>query len=154
MCNLFEPFDTYRPPNFQKFSDGGRIYTNGNAYREIFKAKYATVADYEWNTSGYQPELALWKVLCKTYGPACAKELLYFNDAYYGLYDVCMRMEVGGAGDTYVKKGQKFLNDLENSLGRISESACAGLPLLRELENFRNRQKKRFERTIKKGGGS
>jgi hypothetical protein len=63
-------------------------------------------------------------------------------------------MEVGGAGDTYVKKGQKFLNDLENSLGRISESACAGLPLLRELENFRNRQKKRFERTIKKGGGS
>jgi len=146
MCNLFEPFDTYRPHNFYKFSDGGRIYTNGNAYREIFKVKYATVADYEWNTSGYQPESALWKVLYKTYGPACAKELLYFNDAYYGLYDMCMRMEVGGVRDTYVKKGQKFLNDLENYLGRISESACADPPVLRELEDFRNRQKRRFEK--------
>jgi len=150
MCNLFEPFDTYRPHNFHKFSDGGRIYTNGNAYREIYKAKYATVADYEWNTSAYNPELSLWKVLRQTYGPAGAKELLYFNDAYYGLYDMCMRMEVGGARDTYVKKGQQFLNDLENYLGRISESSWANQPLLQELENFRDKQKKRFERAIKK----
>ena len=59
---------------------------------------------------------------------------------------MCMRMEVGGARDTYVKKGQQFLNDLENYLGRISESACADPPLLRELENFRDRQKRRFEK--------
>ncbi len=151
MCNLFEPFDTYRPPNFQKFSDGGRIYTNGNAYREIFKAKYATVADYEWNTSGYQPELALWKVLCKTYGPIGAKELLYFNDAYYGLYDMCLRMEIGGAKGVYIKKGNKFINELANRLQRISESSWANQALLQELENFRGKQKKRFERAIKKG---
>jgi hypothetical protein len=153
MCNLFEPLDTYRPPNFQKFSDGGRIYINGNAYREIYKVKYATVADYVWNTSAYNPELSLWKVLCKTYGPACAKELLYFNDAYYGLYDVCMRMEVGGAKDGYIKKGNKFINELANRLQRISESSWANQALLQELENFRNKQKKRFEK-LKKGGGS
>jgi hypothetical protein len=146
MCNLFEPFDTYRPPNFQKFSDGGRIYTNGNAYREIFKAKYATVADYEWNTSAYNPELSLWKVLRQTYGPACAKELLYFNDAYYGLYDMCMRMEVGGTKDAYIKKGKQFIAELAKRLQRISESSWANQALLQELENFRGKQKKRFEK--------
>jgi len=146
MCNLFEPFDTYRPENFQKFSDSRRIYTNGNAYKEVYKVKYATVADYEWNTSAYNPELSLWKVLRKTYGPACAKELLSFNDAYYGLYDMCLRMEIGGAKEAYIKKGQIFINELANRLQRISESSGTNLPLLQELENFRDKQKKRFEK--------
>lgn len=146
MCNLFEPFDTYRPENFQKFSDGRRIYVNGNAYSEIYKVKYATVADYEWNTSGYNPELSLWKVLCQTYGPAGAQELLHFNDAYYGLYDMCLRMEIGGAKDEYIKKGKKFISGLANRLQRISESSWASQSLLQELENFRDKQKKRFEK--------
>lgn len=146
MCNLFEPFDTYRPENFQKFSDGRRIYVNGNAYSEIYKVKYATVADYEWNTSGYNPELSLWKVLCQTYGPAGAQELLHFNDAYYGLYDMCLRMEIGGAKDEYIKKGEKFISALANRLQRISESSWASQSLLQELENFRDKQKKRFEK--------
>jgi hypothetical protein len=146
MCNLFEPFDTYRPKNFQKFSDGRRIYINGNAYQEIYKVKYATVADYEWNTSGYNPELSLWKVLCQTYGLEGAKELLHFNDAYYGLYDVCLRMEIGGAKDGYIQKGEKFISELACRLQRISESSWAGQPLLQELENFRDKQKERFEK--------
>ncbi len=146
MCNLFEPFDTYRPENFQKFSDDRRIYINGNAYREIYKVKYATVADYEWNTSAYNPELSLWKVLRQTYGPACAKELLGFNDAYYGLYDMCLRMEIGGANEAYIEKGQKFLNELANRLQRISASSKANQPLLQELKNSRDKQKKRFEK--------
>ena len=146
MCNLFEPFDTYRPENFQKFSDDQRIYINGNTYRETYKVKYATVADYEWNTSSYNPELSLWKVLLQTYGPVCAKELLGFNDAYYGLYDMCLRMEIGGAKEAYIKKGQKFLNELANRLQRISGSSMANQPLLQELENLRDKQKKRFEK--------
>ena len=146
MCNLFEPFDTYRPENFQKFSDGRRIYVNGNAYSEIYKVKYATVADYEWNTSAYNPELSLWKVLCQTYGPEGAKELLHFNDAYYGLYDMCLRMEIGGAKDGYIKKGEQFIGELANRLQRISVSSWANQSLLQELENFRDKQKKRFEK--------
>ena len=146
MCNLFEPFDTYRPENFQKFSDDQRIYINGNAHRETYKVKYATVADYERNTSSYNPELSLWKVLRQTYGLACAKELLGFNDAYYGLYDMCLRMEIGGPKEAYIKKGQEFINELANRLQRISKSPMANQPLLQELENFRDKQKKRFEK--------
>jgi hypothetical protein len=146
MCNLFEPFDTYRPENFHKFSDGRRIYVNSNAYSEINKVKYATVADYEWNTSAYNPELSLWKVLRQTYGPACAKELLSFNDAYYGLYEMCLRMEIGGAKDAFIIKGKKFINELAHRLQRISESSGASPALQQELENLRDKQKRRFEK--------
>ena len=146
MCNLFEPFDTYRPENFQNFSDGRRIYINGNAYKETYKVKYATVADYAWNTSAYNPELSLWKVLRQTYGPACAQELLGFNDAYYGLYDMCLRMEIGGAKEALIKKGEKFLSELAHRLQQISEPSMANQLLLRELENLRDKQKKRFEK--------
>jgi hypothetical protein len=150
MCNLFEPFDGYRPKNFHKYSNGGHIYTNGDTYRDTYKAKFATVADYQWNTSAYNPELSLWKVLCQTYGPEGAKELLYFNDAYYGLYQICLRMQAAGAREDYIQKGSTFLNALDGGLKRIAESPNTGQALLQELEGLRDRQKRRFEKLAQK----
>ena len=102
MCNLFEPYDTGRPKDFQKYNDGRQMYTNGNAYSEVYKVKYATVADFEWNTSAYNPELSLWKVLCNAYGPSGARQLILFNDAYYGAYEFCLRMEIEGLNEEYI----------------------------------------------------
>ena len=150
MCNLFEPLDGYRPKNFHKYSNGGNIYTNGDAYRDTYKVKLATVADYQWNTSAYNPELSLWKVLCQTYGTAGAKELLYFNDAYYGLYQICLRMQAAGNREAYIQKGSAFLNALDGCLKRIAESPNAGQSLLQELEGLRDRQKRRFEALAQK----
>jgi hypothetical protein len=144
MCNLFEPYDTYRPKDFHKYNDDRQIYINADAYSEVYKIKYATVADYLWNAAAYDPELALWKVLCRTYGPALAEELLRFNDAYYGLYDIFLRMEFEGVNDTYIKKGSIILKDLENCLHNISQALAGDPPLLKELENYRDRQKKRL----------
>jgi len=150
MCNLFEPFDTYRPDNFHHFSDGRRIYVNSNAYSEIYKVKYATVADYDWNTSAYNPELSLWKVLCQRYGTACAKELLFFNDAYYGLYQISLRMQAaGGAREAYIRKGSAFISALDDCLERIAEFSCTGQALLQELEKLGDRQKRRFEKSAR-----
>ncbi|MEE4262832.1 MAG: beta-N-acetylglucosaminidase domain-containing protein [Desulfobacteraceae bacterium] len=145
MCNLFEPFDGYRPKDLHKYSSGGHIYTNGDAYRDSYKVKFATMADYQWNTSAYDPELSLWKVLCRTYGPGGARELLYFNDAYYGLYQICLRMEAAGAREAYIQQGTTFLDALDGCLKQIAESPNAGPGLLQELENLRDGQKKRFE---------
>jgi hypothetical protein len=145
MCNLFEPYDTYRPKGFEKYNDGRHVYINANAYSEVYKIKFATVADYLWNTAAYHPELALWKVLCRKYGPALAEELLRFNDAYYGLYDIFLRMTFEGVNDTYIKHGKIFLKDLEHCLRNISLALTAKQQLLKELENYRDRQKKRLE---------
>ena len=29
MCNLFEPYDTYKPKDFQRYNHGRQMYTNG-----------------------------------------------------------------------------------------------------------------------------
>ena len=122
------------------------MYTNGSAYSEVYKLKYATVADYGWNTTAYNPELSLWKVLCRTYGPAVAEKLIRFSDAYYGVYGACLRMEIEGKKDRYVDNGKSFLNDLDNYLLDISQALPENQPLLMELKKFRDKQKNRFEK--------
>ena len=144
MCNLFEPYDTMLPKNFQKFSDGRHFYTNGDASSEFYKIKFATVADYEWNTEAYVPERSLWKILIQMYGPGVAKELLHFNDAYYGLYDMCLRIEYMGARVEEVKKGIMYLDELTNRLNRIGERLPKGHPLVKEMSARRDKQEKRF----------
>jgi hypothetical protein len=124
------------------------MYTNGSAYSEVYKLKYATVADYGWNTAAYNPELSLWKVLCQTYGPVVAQKLIRFSDAYYGVYGICLRMEIEGTKDEYINNGKNFLADMNNYLLDISQALPENQPLLNELEKFRDKQKKRFEKLI------
>ncbi|UCD80108.1 MAG: beta-N-acetylglucosaminidase domain-containing protein [Desulfobacterales bacterium] len=144
LCNLFEPFDTYRPDNFQNYNDGRQMYTNGAASSEVYRIKYATVADYEWNTAAYNPELSLWKVLCRQYGPAVARELLLFNNAYYDVYETCLGMESQGVTAEYIKRGNKYLAAMDEHIANISAALPGSNPLVKELENFREEQKKRF----------
>jgi hypothetical protein len=150
MCNLFEPYDTKLPKDFHHLSDGKHFYTNGDASSEIYKIKFAAVADYEWNTTAYDPEKSLWKILSYMHGSVCAKELLYFNDAYYALYDMCLRMEYRGAKEELLEKGTMYLEELSKRLNRLGNILPAGHPLVKELSAKRNKQKKRFLRLSQK----
>jgi hypothetical protein len=146
MCNLFEPLDADRPAGFHEFNAGRHLFVNGTAETELYRIKFATVADYEWNTAAYIPELSLWKALVKAYGPACAKEVLFFNEAYYGLFEMCMRMErEGGDRREYDRRGYAWLERLNQSLSRLQQLLPSGHSLVRELEGYRDRQKDRFE---------
>jgi hypothetical protein len=146
MCNLFEPYDTDMPEGFQQYSHSRQQYTNGNAYSEIYKIKYATVADYEWNTGAYHPERSLWNVLSRTYGPACAQELIRFSDAYYHVYGICMRMEKEGDASAYLATGKDSIARLDASFLNLSRTLPNHEALLSELGQYRDRQKKRFDR--------
>jgi hypothetical protein len=150
MCNLFEPYDTYRPKEFQKYNDGRQMYTNGSAASEVYKIKYATVADYQWNTAAYNPELSLWKALTRTYGRPVAEMLLRFNDAYYGLYDMCLRLESAGKNPAYVEAAETFLADMREYWVSISERAPGQTQLLKELKQYLNKQEKRLAKILKR----
>jgi hypothetical protein len=122
------------------------MYVNAAAETEVYRIKFATVADYEWNTSAYIPELSLWKALVKAYGPACAKEALFFNEAYYGLYEVCMRMErEEGRREEHARRGGAWLSSMDRSLASLQQQLPPGHPLVRELEGHRDRQRQRLE---------
>jgi hypothetical protein len=147
MCNLFEPFDAERPPGFHDLSDGC-IYLNGTADSEIYRIKFATVADWAWNSAAYTPERALWKALLQAYGRAAAAEALLFNDAYYGLYQVCMLAEGGEIGPEEAgRRGPEWVDLLEQRLAALQRLLPAGHRLPEELAEHLERQKVRLEKT-------
>jgi hypothetical protein len=151
LCNLFEPLDVDRPDGFEGLNDGRRLYMNAAADSEVYRIKFATVADYEWNTSGYHPERSLWKALVTSFGPEGAKEVLFFNEAYYGLYDVCMRMErEDGEQIELSRQGDLWLARLEESLLKLIRLLPDNHSLPVELQTNRDRQKQRFEELIRK----
>jgi hypothetical protein len=154
MCNLFEPLDAERPAGFHELNDGRHMYVNGTADSEVYRIKFATVADYEWNTSAYVPERSLWKTLVGAYGPTCAKELLFFNEAYYGLYEVCMRMErEAGGWEDQGRQGRAWLARMDQSLSLLRQQLPPRHPLVRELEGPRDRQQHRLEGLLKEDNG-
>jgi hypothetical protein len=151
LCNLFEPLDVDRPDGFEGLNDGRHLYMNAAADSEVYRIKFATVADYEWNTSAYHPERSLWKALVTSFGQEAAKEILVFNDAYYGLYDICMRMErENGDHAELGRRGAEWLARLEASLLKLNRQLPAGHALPVELQTHRDRQKSRFEGLTRK----
>jgi hypothetical protein len=150
MCNLFEPLDTDRPAAFHTLSDGRHIYVNGAADSEVYRIKFATVADYEWNTSAYNPERSLWKALVRNCGVPASKEILRFNDSYYGLYEVGMWMEREGVTGEHLRRGTVFLGLLQESLASLQQQLPPNHALLEELKGFCDRAKTRFEQLSRK----
>jgi hypothetical protein len=150
LCNLFEPLDVDRPEGFAEMNDGRHLYMNAAADSEVYRIKFATVADYAWNTSAYHPERSLWKALVASFGPDSAREVLFFNEAYYGLYEVCMRLE-GGIGDQAElgSQGAEWLARLEESLLKLIRQLPDGHALPVELQTHRDRQKQRFEGLVR-----
>ena len=144
MCNLFEPYDAYRPGGFERYNDGRQMYINGSAYSEVYRIKFATVADYEWNTAAYIPERSLWKALVKNYGKPGAEQLLRFNDAYYGAYEMVLQLESKGKRPQYVKAAEKFLKDMRDYLTNISALLPDQTRLVQELRHYLNNQEKRL----------
>lgn len=151
LCNLFEPLDVDRPDGFEALNDGRHLYMNAAADSEVYRIKFATVADYEWNTAAYHPERSLWKALVTSLGPEGAKEILFFNEAYYGLYGVCMRMEREDADHAELgRRGIWWLARLEESLLSLIRQLPADHALPAELQTHRDRQKQRFEGLVRK----
>ena len=145
MCNIFEPFDAIRPRAFQNNNHGRQMYTNGPASSEVYKIKYATVADYEWNTTAYNPELSLWKALTKTFGRSAAEQLMYFNDAFYGFYEVYLRLKSKVPDAAHDKrKAEKYLDDMRKYVRQIAALRPDETQLLLELERYLKKQEKRF----------
>ena len=81
-------------------------------------------------------------------------KVLFFNEAYYGLYDVCMRMERDAGGrEEYGRRGGAWLARLDQSLSSLQQQLPRDHPLVRELEGYRDRQKQRLEELFRGSSG-
>lgn len=137
LCNIFEPYDVLVPDDFQNKVDGPHMYVNGSASSEIYKIKYATVADFEWNTSAYDPEFSLWKVLVSQFGGEAAKHLIQFNDAYYSLKEIIELVNDEWNSKQY-NKGTEYVSKIEVLLNNLKEEIPDNQKLLNELQEYQD----------------
>ena len=79
-----------------------------------------------------------------TYGRSAAEQLLRFNDAYYGFYEVYLQLKANGSGTAYLKDAERSLEDMRKYLGNLSVELPDQPRLLSELRNYLERQEKRM----------
>lgn len=106
LCNIFEPFDIQYPADFSSYFDS-RYYSNLTGSGEINKIKYATFGDFSWNTSKYDPELSLFKVLVQYVGKDNARNLLAFSETYYRFVATWGQLRIDRAHDSTFKISDK-----------------------------------------------
>ncbi len=148
LCNLFEPFDIMVPDNFQDFLDGPHMYVNGSAFSEIYKIKYATVADFEWNTKDYDPESSLWRVLVSKFGPGTARHLLEFSDAYYELVEFVKSNNKEKAG--FFNKDLDQTVRIKELYKKLQSELLVNPKLLQELAEYKIKVLNAYSETEKK----
>jgi uncharacterized membrane protein YccC len=86
-----------------------------------------------------------------SFGREGAQEILFFNDAYYGLYEACSRMEQeDGNTREPARQGAFWLDRLEASLFKLARQLPEGHALSAELQMYRDRQKQRFKDLTRK----
>ncbi len=138
MCNLFEPYDIMLPDTFYRLNDNQSLFVNGKATGEIARIKLATVADYLWNTPAYDPDFSFWKALLTRYGKCISMELIFYNEAYFGLTSICMLMEKQGVNNRLLKQGEDYINAMDSHMKNITGKLSDSHELTMELKDYTN----------------
>lgn len=144
LCNLFEPFDIEVPKNFHMMNDGRQMYVNGSAGSELYKIKYATLAEFLWNTNTYNPEIALWKVLLKWYGAENAKLLIDINNSYFKILRFILMSEIKGEDPgKHDRPVEKEMEEFKSLLKELSKDERC-INLAKEIEDMESKLEERF----------
>lgn len=129
--SIFAPYDINTVNDmFQKAEY--KVILNIDGLTEINIIRMLTAINYYWNSNDYNPDKSLWIVLTRLYGKENAKNLIYFNDAYYGLVEICRKMKIDGAHFKTLRMAKNFKEDLDKYWNLIEKGIC-NKNLLNEL---------------------
>ncbi|NOQ26239.1 MAG: hypothetical protein GQ564_12820 [Bacteroidales bacterium] len=135
--SIFEPYNLLAFDNFYKQSPQKKILLNTSDLNELNMISLLTASNYYWNTNSYNADKSLWIVLNKLYGRDIAIKLIYFNDAYYGLKEVCQRIKTNGLQYKNLRIGKLFEEDLKKIYSEI-ETSINNEILLSEIESLKD----------------
>jgi len=91
--SLIEPSNLRLCKKFLECCDNKKVIINTKEFSDLELIRLLTIQDYYWNSESYNPEKSLWIILNKLYGKNVAINLLYLNDAYFGLKEICQKIE-------------------------------------------------------------
>jgi len=132
LLSFMEPYNPYYSNDLYKYGDR-KALLNSSDFSELKIIRVLTAANYFWNTKSYDPEWSLWVVLNKLVGRENAINMIYFNDACFGLKEICKKIEIEGLQFKNQRIAKKFENDLNKYYSLLSES-LKNENLLKELE--------------------
>jgi hypothetical protein len=132
MFNLFEPFSNTEIREYYDRLDHSLYWTNLAAGSEINLIRLSTAADFMWNSTGYEPDNSLWRVLVSRYGAESARVLVDFADQYSLLLEIYQKLRIGEPLPRSLKNVQSDINKLSVICSNL-EKHLGSHPLLREL---------------------
>jgi hypothetical protein len=155
MCSLFEAYDVDLPVDFAGLCHGPVIFVNAGAVTETYRIKYATVADYAWNTSAYDPDASQAKALVGAFGQVGARTLVRFDDQFFCFVGMLGKIERSGRGGGREQAWREAEAALRGMVGEVRAALPAGSALPDELLREVDGQRALFEKAAAKppGGG-
>lgn len=132
--SLFDPYQLNVCNSFSDCSHNPKILLNLKKIDGLETIRALTAVDYFWDTKKYDADKSLWIVLNKLYGRNTAINLLYFNDAYFGLKEVCQKIENNGHQYKNVRVAKNFENLLKEYYKKLESDLDHAL--LKELEVY------------------
>ena len=145
--SLFEPYNLKTFDEFYKCSFNQKIILNTESLTELNTIRILTAANYFWNSQSYNPEKSIWMVLNHLYGRENAINLINFNDAYFGLKEICQKTEANGLQFKNVRIAKNFDKDLETYYNKLNES-LNDKKLLEELNELKQELLIRYQNDI------
>ena len=145
--SIFEPYNFITFNDFYKQSRGSKILLNTNSLSELNTIRILTAANYFWNTTTYDPDKSLWIVLNKLVGRDNAINLLYFNDAYYGLKEICEKLKINGLQYNNLRIAKNFDSDLNKYYNEL-EISLDNKILLTEIEKLKTEILEKYNNII------
>ncbi|UCH13838.1 MAG: beta-N-acetylglucosaminidase domain-containing protein [Bacteroidales bacterium] len=134
LLNLFEPYNDDNIDNILGSINRDQIFFNSHVTSELDLIKFATVADFSWNTRSYDPDLSLWKVLLSRYGLEATKLLIIINDDYFSLKEIILNLKSAKPVQKLVRKGENIIDDLNTELEKLASILGESHPLTDELK--------------------
>jgi hypothetical protein len=135
LYNIFEPYNDNNIELIADNIDKEQIFFNITVNSELDLIKFATVADFSWNTRTYDPDLSLWKILLSRYGYEAARLLIFINDEYFSLQEIIISLNSAGLATKLLKKGETIIYNLDSRLKKLSSLLGEYHPLVNELRN-------------------
>jgi hypothetical protein len=135
LLSFMEPYKPYYSDNLYKNGDR-KVLLNTDDISELNIIRVLTAANYYWNTESYDPERTLWLVLNKLVGRENAINMIYFNDACFGLKEICKKIEIEGIQHKNQRIAKNFEGDLNKYYSLLNES-LNNKNLLKELEQIK-----------------
>ena len=114
--------------------DLSKIVFNYPPENELDIIRLCTALEFAWNSSDYNPDLTLVKVLTLRYGPSATKEILFFNDNYFKFYQIILKLKTEGISHKNIKKGELFIEELKLNFINLQYLLGKDNKLINELD--------------------